>query len=77
MQARKVPVTYLLYPDEGHGFARPENNLAFSAVAEGFLARNLGGRQEPIGNDCQGSSIQVPSGVEDIAGLAEALNQKR
>ena len=43
-----IPVAYLLYPDEGHGFARPENNIAFRAVAENFLARHLGGRAEPI-----------------------------
>ena len=37
MKAKKLPVTYLLYPDEGHGFARPQNRLTFYAVAEGFL----------------------------------------
>jgi dipeptidyl aminopeptidase/acylaminoacyl peptidase len=35
---------YLLYPDEGHGFAKPENRLHFYAAAERFLARHLGGR---------------------------------
>jgi dipeptidyl aminopeptidase/acylaminoacyl peptidase len=40
-------VTYLLFPDEGHGFARPENNIKFAAAAEAFLARHLGGRAEP------------------------------
>ncbi|MFQ5927424.1 MAG: alpha/beta fold hydrolase [Terriglobia bacterium] len=40
-------VEYLLFPDEGHGFARPENRLAFYAAAEQFLARILGGRAEP------------------------------
>jgi dipeptidyl aminopeptidase/acylaminoacyl peptidase len=38
---------YLLFPDEGHGFARPENRLRFYAAAERFLARHLGGRYEP------------------------------
>jgi dipeptidyl aminopeptidase/acylaminoacyl peptidase len=38
---------YLLFPDEGHGFARPENRLRFYARAERFLARHLGGRCEP------------------------------
>ena len=33
MSDKKIPVTYVLFPDEGHGFARPENNLAFMAVA--------------------------------------------
>ena len=37
-----VPVTYVLYPDEGHGFARPENRIDFYARAEAFLAKCLG-----------------------------------
>jgi len=37
---------YMLFPDEGHGFAKPENRLRFYAAAEGFLARHLGGRVE-------------------------------
>jgi dipeptidyl aminopeptidase/acylaminoacyl peptidase len=37
---------YLLFPDEGHGFAKPENRLRFYAAAEAFLARHLGGRAE-------------------------------
>ena len=36
-EANKIPVTYVLYPDEGHGFARPENRLSFYAVTEAFL----------------------------------------
>lgn len=39
-------VEYLLYEDEGHGFSRPENRMAFYAAAERFLARHLGGRVE-------------------------------
>lgn len=73
MQEKGIPVTYILYPDEGHGFARPENNLSFTAVAEAFLVRCLGGRSEPIGDDFNGSSIQVLTGAEDIAGLSESL----
>jgi dipeptidyl aminopeptidase/acylaminoacyl peptidase len=42
-----IPHEYLLFPDEGHGFARPENRLRFYAAAERFLARHLGGRCEP------------------------------
>jgi dipeptidyl aminopeptidase/acylaminoacyl peptidase len=38
---------YMLFADEGHGFAKPENNMAFRAVAEEFLAQYLGGRYEP------------------------------
>jgi len=37
---------YMLFPDEGHGFAKPENRLTFYTAAERFLARYLGGRFE-------------------------------
>ena len=73
MQAKNIPVTYVLFPDEGHGFARPENSKAFNAVTEGFLAQCLGGRAEPIGKDFTGSSISVPVGADGVPGLAEAL----
>lgn len=77
MQTKKIPVTYVLYPDEGHGFARPENRLSFYAVVEAFLARCLGGRFEPIGDDFQGSSITVPVGIKEIPGLMQALPKKK
>ncbi len=73
MRAKEIPVTYALFPDEGHGFARPENRLAFYAIAEAFLADCLGGTVEPIGDDLEGSSIQVPAGAEQIAGLQGLL----
>jgi dipeptidyl aminopeptidase/acylaminoacyl peptidase len=38
---------YMLFPDEGHGLAKPENRLEFYAAVERFLARHLGGRAEP------------------------------
>ncbi len=41
-----IDYEYLLFPDEGHGFAKPENRLEFYAAAERFLARYLGGRFE-------------------------------
>ncbi|MBA1342070.1 MAG: Acylamino-acid-releasing enzyme [ANME-2 cluster archaeon] len=73
MQDANTPVTYLLYTDEGHGFARPENRLSFYAVTDAFLAEHLGGRYEPIGDDFEGSSIIVQSGAEEVSGLAEAI----
>jgi dipeptidyl aminopeptidase/acylaminoacyl peptidase len=75
MQEHKIPVTYVLFPDEGHGFARPPNNLAFLAIAEAFLARNLGGHYEPIGDAFEGSSVTVPTGAADVPGLAEKLKK--
>ncbi|MGI9006066.1 MAG: S9 family peptidase [Streptosporangiaceae bacterium] len=37
---------YMLFPDEGHGFAKPGNRMVFYAAAEKFLGRHLGGRAE-------------------------------
>ena len=66
MTTREIPVTYVLFPDEGHGFARPENRLAFTAVTEAFLAANLGGRFEPVGGSFEGSSVTVPVGASEV-----------
>ena len=49
MRKNGKPVEYVVYPDEGHGFARPENRLHFFAITEQFLAKHLGGRAEPVG----------------------------
>ncbi|HTH50403.1 MAG TPA: alpha/beta fold hydrolase [Pyrinomonadaceae bacterium] len=46
LRDRNYPVEYLLAPDEGHGFARPVNNMAMFAAAEKFLAKYLGGRYQ-------------------------------
>lgn len=73
MQDKNLPVTYVLYGDEGHGFVRPENRLSFYAIAESFLAENLGGRYEPIGKDFQGANFTVPAGIDDVPGLRQAL----
>lgn len=74
MNRHNIPVTYVLFPDEGHGFVRPENDLAFYAVMEAFLARHLGGQAEPIGDAFEGSSIQVPSGAENVEGVEASLS---
>jgi dipeptidyl aminopeptidase/acylaminoacyl peptidase len=47
LRANGIPVTYIVFDDEGHGFADPLNNLRFTAAAEVFLAEHLGGRIEP------------------------------
>lgn len=77
MQEAGIPVTYVLYPDEGHGFARPQNRRSFYAIQEAFFHQHLGGRLEPIGDDFAGSSLTVPEGASEIPGLQEALERLR
>jgi len=48
MKGKGIDYEYLLFPDEGHGLARPENRLKFYAAAEKFLAKHLGGRFEEV-----------------------------
>ncbi|MGP8226732.1 MAG: alpha/beta fold hydrolase [Terracidiphilus sp.] len=50
LRDRGFPVEYILAPDEGHGFARPVNNLALFMEAEKFLAAHLGGRYQEGGS---------------------------
>jgi len=69
MEEKNLPVTYVLFPDEGHGFARTENNKAFFAITEAFLAQHLGGRYEPIDDELAKSSAQVEAGASLIPGL--------
>lgn len=73
MRANGIPVTYVLYPDEGHGWERPQNRLSFFAVMEAFLAEHLGGAFEPIGEAFTDSSLQVLEGADQVPGLAAAL----
>jgi dipeptidyl aminopeptidase/acylaminoacyl peptidase len=69
MKVRSIPVTYVLFPDEGHGFAKPANNIAFNAVAENFLVPCLGGRAEPIGDALGKSTAQVLEGAGALPGI--------
>jgi dipeptidyl aminopeptidase/acylaminoacyl peptidase len=75
MKKKGIPVTYVLYPDEGHGFQKPENNLSFYAVAEAFLAECQGGRYQVLGDDFANSSIQIPYGIEYIPGIASQMEK--
>ena len=60
LRASGIPVTYVLFPDEGHGFARPENAIACSALIEEFLARHLGAAAEPVGiGEMAASTAQI------------------
>ena len=68
MAEKGIPVEYVLYPDEGHGFARPENRIDFNGRAELFLAAHLGGRAEEF-DPPKGSTATFP--------LLEAKNSER
>jgi dipeptidyl aminopeptidase/acylaminoacyl peptidase len=70
LKQRGVPVTYITFADEGHGFVRPENRLAFYGVAEAFLAKHLGGRYQGIGNDFAGSSLKIETGGDLVPGIS-------
>lgn len=72
MKEKNIPVTYIVFPDEGHGFARPVNNIAFNAVAENFLSTCLGGRAEAIGTALAPSTAQVKEGGAAVPGLQQA-----
>ena len=69
MQKKGIPVTYVVYPDEGHGFQKPANRLAYYAMAEAFFARHLGGACEPVGTDFEASSHEVRAGAESLKAL--------
>jgi len=71
-----VPVTYFLYPDEGHGVSRPENIPSFLAAVEVFFGHNLKGRYDPIGDRLQKASVQVLEGADLLPGLHKALTDK-
>jgi dipeptidyl aminopeptidase/acylaminoacyl peptidase len=58
LRAKGTPVEYIVYKDEGHGFARPENRLDFYGRTEIFLAKNIGGRSETWA-EIPGSSAEV------------------
>jgi acetyl esterase/lipase len=71
LRLRNVPVTYVVFPDEGHGFSKPRNQIAFRAVTEAFLTKHLGGAAQPIdrARDFAGSSIIIEVGADLIPGL--------
>jgi dipeptidyl aminopeptidase/acylaminoacyl peptidase len=70
MKSHNLPVTYIVFPDEGHGFARPVNNTAFFGAAEAFLSAHLGGNYLPLTKaEVEASTMQVKDGKTGIPGL--------
>lgn len=74
MVRKKLPVTLVRFPDEGHGFARPENSTSFEAITESFLWTNLGGRSEPL-KIAPSSSLNVAEGGQFVIDLCAALRK--
>ncbi|MEM9834872.1 MAG: S9 family peptidase [Bacteroidota bacterium] len=76
MRELGLPVEYLVAADEGHGFAKPVNNMAFLAAAEKFLAKHLGGRyQEEMSDDVASkleelivdiNAVELPEAMGDV-----------
>ena len=58
MKARKLPIDFVVFPDEGHGWANPRNALAWAALEEAFLQQHIGGRAEPAGDAFSQSSME-------------------
>jgi dipeptidyl aminopeptidase/acylaminoacyl peptidase len=70
MKKHGLPVTYVVFPDEGHGFARPENNIVFFGMLEAFLSAHLGGSYLPLSKEeLAASSAQIKEGRAGVPGL--------
>jgi len=69
LRVRSIPVTSIVFPDEGAEFTRPQNRLAFAAVVEQFLGDCLGGRIEPVGAAFEGANMIVFDGATSVPGL--------
>lgn len=76
MKLHQKPVLYVLFPDEGHGFAKVANYLAFYAIMEAFLAKELGGRFQAIGDEVKNSSALILEGAEILEGLQSGCGSK-
>ncbi|MEL7223001.1 MAG: S9 family peptidase, partial [Bacteroidota bacterium] len=74
MRELGLPVTYIVAPDEGHGFAKPINNMAFLAGAEKFLAAHLGGRyQEEMSEEIAAKLTDMTVDINTVS-LAKAVD---
>lgn len=70
LRARRVNLTYLLFPQEGGELVRSQNRLSYLAVLEHFLGDCLGGRVEPVGASFEGADIDVFDGAVNVPGLS-------
>lgn len=77
LKAKRVPVAYAVFADEGASLDDPANRMAFSVLTEIFLAQCLGGPYQPIGDDLAGGTMTVPIGAHHIYGLRTAMAAKK
>jgi len=76
MRDHDLQVEYLNFPDEGHGFANPKNNMAFIAVMEAFLSKHLGGRyQKDIPDDLKEIIEKVTVDIQSLE-MPEIYSEK-
>jgi hypothetical protein len=76
LRDRNYPVQYLLAPDEGHGFARPVNNMAMLAGSEKFLSQHLGGRYQESMPEAVAKRLQEITVDPKTVKLASQTNVK-
>lgn len=62
-------VVFLEFPDEPHTFVEPKNWIAFWAVAEDILQRNVGGRKQEAKGDISRGKMKVNFGEEYMKGV--------
>ncbi|PKC69957.1 hypothetical protein RhiirA1_439689 [Rhizophagus irregularis] len=66
LTSKSIPVSYVLFNDEGHGFVRPQNRISFYAMTEKFLSKVLGGKYEEVSNDFEGANFTILNGSRSI-----------
>ncbi|MEP7196186.1 MAG: S9 family peptidase [Saprospiraceae bacterium] len=77
LRDKKLPVEYLCAPDEGHGFARPVNNMAFLAATEKFLAKNIGGRyQSEMSPEVSKRLMEITVDIKSLKKPVKAEDEK-
>lgn len=64
IQSHGLPVCYVVYPEEGHGLAKPENRTSFYAMAEVFLSKCLHRPYQPIGDEIKHAKLELRAGAE-------------
>jgi dipeptidyl aminopeptidase/acylaminoacyl peptidase len=78
LRNRGFPVEYIVAPDEGHGLARPVNNLAMLAAAEKFLAKHIGGRyQESMPPNVAARLKEITIDVKSVVLLQQKSGEKK